>query len=298
MITTVQQAKIIQDRINAIAEELALPFALHVTPNAGEFVRSTASPIINAIFIALPSTIVPLKGLNSYYATNTMRIACPLKYKDELDQLLQTAIGGLNGLEGIRGTISTETDTEGTVYSCVTNCGMHSVSEVSIQPIVGECVIFEMTIFFQLVEGGIISNSAYFGLETADSEEIAWFVDLDSSVTRARIAQTDNIQNEQEMQSAIGQQGLTFSLNVPYLTGEPYKTLMQDLYEGGLHKVYRLSKVDANLGYTAAAPKQWFVVLTEATESRQAGKIMVLSCKFLIANAEAYAEEIAAFDEV
>lgn len=291
MITTAQQAKIIQDRINAVAEGLGLQFSLNVTPNAGEFVKSTTEPIINAIFIAMPSIIVPLKGLNSYYATNTMRIACPLRFKDDLDQLLQMSISG------IRGEITDETDSEGTVYSCVTNCGMPSVSEVSIQPQIGECVIFDMTIFFQFVEGGIISNSTYYGLQTAGGQ-VDWFVDLDSITTRARIAQTDNIKSQDEMQSVIGQQGLTFSLNVPYLTGEPYETLMKDTLGGGLHKVYKLSYVDANADYTAESPKEWFVVLTEASIARQAGKIITLSCKFLIANTAAYAEEIADFSGV
>lgn len=289
MITVSQQAKIIQDRINEIAGSIGLSFSLFITPSAGEFVKSSTTPIINAIFLPQPSSIVPLRGLNSYYATNTLRIACPLKYKDDLDMLLQTAVGAL------RGAISTETDADGTAFSCVTNCGSYSVSEVSIQPIVGECVIFEMLVFFQLVEGGIISNFALFKLEDASSVETPWIVDLDSAITRARIAQTDNVVGETEMQSAIGQQGLTFSLNMPYLVGEPYETLMRDLLEGGLHKVYRLSYADANLEFTQEQPKQWFVVLSEATVSRQAGKIMMLTAKFLIANETVYEDEIAAF---
>lgn len=289
MITVSQQAKITQDRINEIAGSLGLPFSLFITPNAGEFVKSSTTPIVNAIFIPQPSSITPLRGLNSYYATNTLRLACPLKYKDDIDMLLQATV------EALRGAISTEVDADGSAFSCVTNCGSYSASEVSIQPIVGECVIFEMSVFFQLVEGGIISNFALFKLETASGGETPWIVDLDSSVTRARIAQTDNVIGKQEMQSAIGQQGLTFSLNMPYLVGEPYETLMRDLLEGGLHTVYKLSYTDANIDFTQEQPKQWFVVLSEATVSRQAGKVIVLTAKFLIANETVYEDEIAAF---
>lgn len=292
MITTAQQAKILQDRINAIAEYLGLEFTLHITPNAGEFVKSKTEPIINAIFIAMPSTIVPLKGLNSYYSTNTMRIACPLKYKDDLDQLLQFAISGIDGLNGIRGAISTETDSEGIAYSCVTNCGMPAVSEVSIQPQVGECVVFEMTIFFQFVEGGIISNSTYFGIKLAHESDYYYIVDLDSNIAKARIAQTDNILNAVDMKSVIGQQGLTFSITFPYLTGLPYSRLMSDALGGGLSSVYKLAYIDDNLGYTKENPKEWYVVLSEASINRQAGKIITMVCKFLVANEYVYQDVI------
>lgn len=311
MITIEQQAQLVQDRINAIALELGLDFFVKVTPTEGEFVErcdytvggvSHTKRAINAIFIAQPSVVIPLEKLNSYTTTNILRIAVKTIVEDdkaEMDLLLNTLVGGTSTNSGLRGVPATLTDADNTAYSCVTNCNMASSGDAQILPTIGECVIFEMMIYFFIVEGGFLSNGTYFKLQCRSTDALEQIVDLESSWARVRITDTVNVQNITEMQSVVGQQGMTVTINMPYLSGDAYKRLANDIIKGDLDVVYKMQYFDSNLesdvNNVSVPVDTWYVVLKEGSITRQAGKIIALNAVFVIARSDVYATQIAEY---
>jgi len=269
MITNTKIASIVETRLNAVATTLALDIKFKIFAYAEDYYRDKTTNYVNGLIMELPSSVVPINGMNAYYANYSLKIPTKWENRDDVGMILTESISSFRGVSSV------ETDDNGVAFSCVSNCSMPANEGAQIQATVGKSINFEMSLYFQLIEGGVLSNSCVWKLDGTQ------LLKIDGATTRAKILQTDNIANDLEMKSYVSQQGLQFNFNSPYLSDALHKSLVQDIMNGGFQENYILTYYD-NVTYLEASPKSWEVVLKTGSINEQTGTIVMLALEFVL----------------
>lgn len=290
MISTLKTAQILTDKLNAIAENSDKKIKFFIHTNSGDYAaainngrKELPTLLINGMLIENMSTPIPLQGLNSYVKQETLNFIVPINPKattainDEtvtrnasIEYAMNIITAFVQDIVGLSGTV---TDDNGDTYSYVIGISTPSVGNEGYFGGVGKAIPASLSVAWQFIEGGVISNDIKFTLNGTP------VVMLDGAIVRTRIGDTNNVKGAEEMTTVITQQGLAVKLTLPYKRNDVSETLVDDMLNGTLSTKYELSYNDGVLS------KSWTMVATEITAGLNPGKGITLTATFEIARA-------------
>lgn len=283
MITTKQTAKIIESKLNALVEATDKPFRFFIHSNEGEYSAAIKGsqrelPVqrINGILLETMSTPVPLQGLNSVIKQETLQIIVPIDFgalregvqSGGIDYVMSLLTAFVQDTVGLAGT---ETDDRGASFSYVLGISTPLVGMESYYGELGKAVPVTLSVAWQFIENGVLSNNAIFKLNGTP------VVLMDGSIVRTRVGDTNNVDGQKEMTTRITQQGLTIKIVVPYKRGDVSETLMRDMLMGELPTVYAFEYDDGVITYSNR------MAAREITSSHNAGKGITVTATLEIA---------------
>lgn len=267
MITIKQLKDLLQSSLNALADD----FVFIINANCGKYEvakqtgRKLPKPVVNCILRPLQSTVVPVMQLGNFYTQLQFDLLVPEKLIDSVQSVLMQFIESNAGAAGVYGE-----------YAYVINMNLPDLGVADISLHVGASVQITTSVYYQFIKNGVLSNNCKLKL---DGEEL---LTLDSATARARINQTDNTENSEEMQTVITQQGLQFNLTLPYLMRPKLEQLVKEIHLGKLGDVHTL-EYDDGLIKSGANNPVWLVTLKDGSVSYQAGKVPTITASFLLA---------------
>lgn len=287
MISTKQIAKIIEDKLNAIAGSGNMPFGFSIYAEQKEYKgaladetrKSLPKPLINGVLISLPSSIVPLQNLKSYTASQTLDLLVPCDPKapdngiTEAMSVIQAFVENTAGLAGVLNEENADGTETGVSYAYVVSPQLPQVGTASVQGLGFWYVPVSVFMTWQFIEGGVVGNTVKV---TVDGEAV---LVMEGGFERTRVTETNNKDNSEEMKATIGQQGLTMRVVTPYIKGGVGQKLVQDLLTGSLGKTYAVTCDDGVI-----SPVTWKMVATEIKQGIAAGTPVSVSAVMTIAS--------------
>lgn len=262
-------AEQIESGLNAISNE----FVFKIFTNAQEYTdgitdapRRTVKYVWGIIQAVPGSTIVPIQGLNSYGIAYSIQFAADYLKRNEIYAIIS---------DYVQQNIGTSAMLNG--YASVVNFDLPTPGQIEQFTAIGKILPITLVVRYQFIKGGKLSND----IKISINDE-AMLV-LSSAFLRARTPDTTWLLNEEEMQTAIGQQGLTINIDIAYTTGgQVVKDLAADIIAGKLLQTYNLSYNDGIID------KNWLVVLQDGALNMEAQKVASISLSFLIARNDIY----------
>lgn len=286
MISTTQIAQEIESKLNEIAAGANLPFTFGIYANIGEYEaaqedpmrKKLPTPIVNGVLIAFPAQIVPLQKVTSFTMQQLLTIYAPVKPNAEVNGVgieeVMSVIGALveNGA-GLTGTMSDGANS----YAYVLAPQLPSVGQES-RDLGFFAIPISVSLSWQFILGGVVSNAVNI---TVDGQSV---VLLDGGVTRTRILDTASLENNEEMSSAVSQQGISLRFTAPYLSssGSVGLKLVQDLWGGALDVQYAVTYNDGTVS------NSFNMVASEITENFSAGTIVSVTATLVPADQTVY----------
>lgn len=266
-------AEKIQNGLNSLTND----FVFKIFTNAQEYdegikfaPRSTIKSIWGIILPISGSTIVPIQGVNSYSIAYSIQFAVYYDNRNEIYNILSSYV------QQNIGTSAMIDD-----YASVVNFDMPTVGQVEQFTSIGKILPISLTIRYQFIKGGKLSNDI-----KVDINGETMLV-LSSAFLRARTPDTTWLIGVDEMQTAIGQQGLTINIEIAYTTGgNIVKSLASDIIAGKLLQTYNVNYNDGILN------ENWLAVLQDGSLNMEAQKVASISLSFLIARKDIYGEEL------
>lgn len=262
-------AENIEESLNALGD-----FTFKIYANAGEYqsehneyARRFDNTIYGILAAVAGSTIVPVKGLNSYSTALELQLAANFNIKDDLYDLLTLYVQQHTGASSI---ISD--------YAAVVSFDIPTVGQIEQNTPMGRCLPISLPIYYQFIQNGVLSNDVEVRL---NDEEL---MVLSSAFIRGRTASTNWLMGKEEMQSAIGQQGLMINVVLAYSKGGIVEQLASDIISGKLVQTYTMTYNDGNVS------KSWQVLLQDGSINTEAQKVASVSVSFLIAREDIYSE--------
>lgn len=301
MISTLQIANAVEKMLNKIATDNQMPFVFKIHDNEGEYKAATNGtrkqlpiPIINGVLLSLPSSIVPLRNVKSYTASQTLTLMLPadIKAPDKgITESMSVLLSFVENSAGLAGTITVE-DSEGNAtkesYAYVLSPQLPQVGELT-QKIVGVWFApVSLFLTWQFISGGVVGNNISISIDGTPA------VLLEGGFTRTRIAETNGKANSMELTTAIAQQGLTLRCLVPYLVGGVGEKLVTDMLTGSLNTSYKVKYEDGAAFKTEQefdTAKEFDMVATQIVFSFNPGTTCAVDATFVIADAQIYDEE-------
>lgn len=264
-------------------------YSFFIHSNEGEYngeingsQKQLPTNIINGVLLEQSSTPVPLAGLNSILLMQSLEVLIPVNMAAR--RLLVKRSGGIDYamkalnafVQNCAGLTGTESDEDGKSYSYALSVSTPMVGSEDYYGEVGKAVPVSMQVSWQFIENGVLANDVTI---TLDGTPV---VLMDGAIVRTRTGDTSNVEGSGEMQTAITQQGLTFTLIMPYKLqpNDVSKALVQDMLVSGLNKTYTLGYHDPELTLS------WEVVARSITSSLTAQKALSIVAVFDLARNE------------
>lgn len=299
MVTDADLAKKITDMLNAAATAVSAPFKFQIYPNMGDFQAAIESPtrselptpIINGTLTCTSSQIVPLQNVKSYTVTQLLNIVAPSSPKCPQEGIEEVMAAIRYFVEANAGLAQSIKDEDGNTYASVFAPQLPSVGQLS-QDIGFWYIPVTLFLSWQFIEGGVISNEI--GLTINGTPAII----TSGAAKRTRIAQTaprgtnaetgTTSTDSEEMETVIGQQGLTIQAVVPYTTDGVGATLVADLFLGTLDTTYTVEYSDGVVKTAAGENPSWLMVATEISLSIVAGTVASVNVTLVVAASDVY----------
>ena len=286
MISTTQIAQEIESKLNEIAAGANLPFVFRIYANIGEYQaaeedptrKKLPTPIVNGVLIAFPAQIVPLQGVKSFAMQQLLTIYAPVKPNAEVNSV---------GIEEVMSVVSAFAESGAGLAGAMSDGDNNYAYVLAPQlPSVGQesrdlgffAIPISVSLSWQFILGGVVSNDVNI---TVDGQSV---VLLDGGVTRTRILDTASLENNEEMSSAVSQQGISLRFIAPYLStsGSVGLKLIQDLWGGALDVKYAVTYNDGTVS------NSFNMVASEITENFSAGTIVSVTATLVPADQTVY----------
>ena len=286
MISTTQIAQEIESKLNEIAAGANLPFVFRIYANIGEYQaaeedptrKKLPTPIVNGVLIAFPAQIVPLQGVKSFAMQQLLTVYAPVKPNAEVNSVgIEEVMSVVNAFaESGAGLAGAMSDGENS-YAYVLAPQLPSVGQES-RDLGFFAIPISVSLTWQFILGGVVSNDVNI---TVDGQSV---VLLDGGVTRTRILDTASLENNEEMSSAVSQQGISLRFTAPYLStsGSVGLKLVQDLWGGALDVKYAVTYNDGTVS------NSFNMVASEITENFSAGTIVSVTATLVPADQTVY----------
>lgn len=285
MITTEKLAIMLTNKLNEYPLTLnGRGYSFFIHSNEGEYngeingsQKQLPTNVINGVLLEQSSTPVPLAGLNSILLMQSLEVLIPVnmtarrllgKRSGGIDYAMRALNAFVQSCAGLTGTIS---DEDGKSFSYALSVSTPMVGSEDYYGEVGKAVPVTLQVSWQFIENGVLANDVRITLNGTP------VVLMDGAIVRTRTGDVSNVDGSEEMQTAITQQGLTFTLILPYKSGDISQILMQDMLTGKLKKTYTLSYSDKVLNHS------WTVVSRSITSSLTAQKGISIVAVFEIA---------------
>ena len=286
MITTKQLATFIQNKLNEFPITVngrKYQFLIH--SDEGEYddaidgnQKELPTNLLNGVLIEQNSTPIPLAGLNSVLLMQTLEVLIPVNTAQWLLRIGKRS-GGIdyamkvlkNFAQACAGLTGSATDEEGKTFSYALSVSTPSVGAENVYGEIGRAVPVTMQVSWQFIENGVLANDVTI---TLDGTPV---VLMDGAIARTRTGDSSNVDGSNEMKTVITQQGLTFTVIIPYKRGDVSATLMQDMLDANLEKTYELAYQDPIIN------RSWTVVCRSITSSLTAQKAISIVATFEIA---------------
>lgn len=274
MITTEYLAKFLETQLNAFpVEKNGMDYSFMIHSNEGEYEASVGGSqkelptnLINGVLVEQSSTPVPLAGLNSVLLMQTLEVLIPVnmaarrllgKRSGGIDYAMKALNAFVQSCAGLTGTMP---DDEGKSFSYALSVSTPMVGSEDYYGEVGKAVPVTLQVSWQFIENGVLANDVSI---TLDGTPV---VLMDGAIVRTRTGDVSNVDGSEEMQTAITQQGLTFTLIMPYKKGDVSAKLVKDMLKGPLPETYLLQYNDGINNFS------WQVVARSITQSLTAQK--------------------------
>lgn len=296
MVTNKQLAESLMSRLNQFAGTLGKrKYQFFIHSNEGEFnnaingtQKQLPTILVNGVLLEQSSTPLPLRGLGSVLLMQTLNVLIPC------DTSLTTgradyALQALNAfVADVAGNAGNMKDADGKEYAYVLSVSTPFVGVENYFGQVGEAVPVTLQVSWQFIEGGVLANNVKITLGVKGSGDIPKVIMLmDGAFVRTRTGTPSNVNNSEEMQTEITQQGLTLKLIMPYKRNDASRTLYSDMIRGNLKRVYAVTYDDSIDGSVAEGIKEsWDMVAKEITASLTAGLGITITATFEIARDE------------
>ena len=295
MITSRQLTEQVEAALNALAAEEGAPFIFRLYSEVGEFEAAQAdptrrklpTPIINGVMMTLPSQIVPVQGVKSFMLSQLLTLYVPVKPNptadgtdegiDEAKNIITNYVASAAGSSGVL------EDSEKTSFSYVMTPQLPSVGTES-YTLGFKAVPVSVSFVWQFIEGGVIGNNIQITVNGKSA------VLLEGGFERTRIPDTNPRQGSQEMESVIGQQGMTLRVLLPYVVNQAGAELAADAISGALDKTYTVTYADG-VAYTAEEPFSALMVATGIRLAFNPGTTCTVECTLVKADENVYAQE-------
>ena len=176
-------------------------------------------------------------------------------------------------------------DDENKNYSYVLSVSTPFVGTENYFGDVGAAIPISLQISWQFILDGVLANAVKMKLGVKDSAVQHAVVLMDGGIVRTRTGDSTNVENSEEMQTAVTQQGLTIKVIMPYKRNDASQMLFNDMLVGTLKRVYTLSYDDGDDVYDGVSAT-FNVCAREITAPLTAGKVMTISATFEIAKTE------------
>lgn len=293
MITTEYLAKFLETQLNAFpVKKNGMDYSFMIHSNEGEYEASVGGSqkelptnLINGVLVEQSSTPVPLAGLNSVLLMQTLEVLIPVnmaarrllgKRSGGIDYAMKPLNAFVQACAGLTGTMP---DDEGKSFSYALSVSTPMVGSEDYYGEVGKAVPVTLQVSWQFIENGVLANDVTI---TLDGTPV---VLMDGAIVRTRTGDVSNVDGSEEMQTAITQQGLTFTLIMPYKKGDVSAKLVKDMLKGPLPETYLLQYDDGINNFS------WQVVARSITQSLTAQKGISLVGMFEISYNKENVEE-------
>lgn len=289
MVTDAGFAAKITELLNAAATATNSDFQFAVYANEGEYKGAVAAqtqrelptPLVNGTLVRTSSQIVPLQLVKSYTASQLLNFLVLVKNNDPsqgIDEQMAAILYFVEANAGLGGTL---TDDDGNNYAFTLATQLPSVGQMS-NDIGLWYVPVTMFLSWQLIENGVISNNITLTINGTPA------IVTSGAAKRTRIPQTDPRGTSEEMQTVIGQQGLTIQAVVPYTTDGVAATLVSDLLIGSLDTTYEVEYSDGVVKTSSGDNPSWLMVATEISLNVVAGTVASVNVTLVIAASDVY----------
>ena len=296
MITTKELTAFIESKLNEFSVSVNgrnYQFLIH--SDEGEFIdaidgnqKQLPTNLLNGVLIEQSSTPIPLAGLNSVLLMQTLEVIIPVnnaqwrimrgKRSGGIDYAMSALNNFVEACAGLTGSLTEKlTDEEentgkkGKTFSYALSVSTPSVGAENVYGEVGRAVPVTMQVSWQFIENGVLANDVTITLNGTP------VVLMDGAIARTRTGDSSNVDGSNEMKTVITQQGLTFTVIIPYKRGDVSATLMQDMLDANLEKTYELAYQDPIIS------RSWTVVCRSITSSLTAQKAISIVAMFEIA---------------
>lgn len=274
MVNIKDLARLLEIGLNNKAKELGSNLAFSIESNMNRYKKTELKDTtIYGVQTLAPGSITPLAGVDNYLINTQLGMIVSISQANEVKGILNSYI------EENVGEITQIDD-----YIAVVSFDLLSEGGYDIRANIGESITLSTNIYYQFIRNGVLSNECKLRI----NGELMPVLKM--ALPRVMTVQTDQVLGESELQSAVGQQGLTISLDVPYKKIPIITKIMNDTVLGGLNNVYKLEYTDGVVN--GGEPVVWYCLIKDSAPSYQAGKVPCLSLTFLIANSGSYNEEM------
>lgn len=288
MISSESLRDIVEQALNSAAQKLATPFKFRIFSNVGDFEaaiddptrKSLPTPLINGIIIDYASEIAPLAGITSYSMSQGLTLYVPRTPNpiagEGIDRALAVIQSFVQNAAGLAGNMDAENDDGETEnYAYVLAPELPSIgSEDNSLGIWATPVDILLT--WQFIKDGVTGNAVKVTIDDVEAKI------LSGGFALARILATDQRENDEFVTSITGQQTLSFQAQVPYIKGSVGDTLVKDMFEGGLTKVYTVKFADGVI-YTDDKPVTLKMVASEISFNFAPGTVCSVDASFALA---------------
>lgn len=293
MISTQKMADVLTAKLNKYAGKVnGQDFRFLIHCNEGDLQAKTEKTqrqlptiLVNGVLIEQSSTPVPLEGLDCVLLMQTLQVLVPCDMQ-RVSGRAEYALTALNAfVADIAGNVGALTDDENKNYSYVLSVSTPFVGTENYFSDVGAAIPISLQISWQFILGGVLANAVKMKLGVKDSAVQHAVVLMDGGIVRTRTGDSTNVENSEEMQTAVTQQGLTIKVIMPYKRNDASQMLFNDMLVGTLKRVYTLSYDDGDDVYDGVSAT-FNVCAREITAPLTAGKVMTISATFEIAKTE------------
>lgn len=290
MITIQQMADELSAKLNRFTGQVNgqdFRFLIHcnegdLQAKTGKTQRQKATVLINSVLIEQSSTPIPLKDLESVLMMQSLQVLVPCD-EERVSGRAEYALSALNAfVADIAGNVGILTDENEKSYSYVLSASTPFVGTENYFGEVGKAIPVSLQISWQFIKDGVLANNVNMTLGVKGSDVYPSVVLMDGAIVRTRTGDSTNVENSEEMETIITQQGLTVKVVMPYKRTDASAILFGDMLKGVLNRVYTLS-YDDTVGKVVGNKGTWNVVAREITAALTAGKVMTLSATFEIA---------------
>lgn len=290
MVTTQQMADALSAKLNKFAGKVNgqdFQFLIHcnegdLQSTTGKTQRQKATILVNCVLLELSSTPLPLKDLESVLMMQTMQVLVPCD-EERVTGRAEYALSALSAfVADAAGNVGILTDNTGKNFTYVLSASTPLVGTENYFGDVGKAIPVSLQISWQFIKDGVLANNVNMTLGVKGSNVQPSLVLMDGAIVRTRTGDSSNVENSEEMETTVTQQGLTVKVVMPYKRTDASAVLFGDMLKGSLKRTYTLT-YDDSVGSIKGNQGTWDVVAREITTALTAGKVMTLSATFEIA---------------